>query len=161
PIVVGWEYHVTQRGHTQAEVFRRAADVETIYTSKDEKAVSEALKRNHVAVVYLGPLERKTYAGANLASFREWKNVLTPVYENPEVVIFAVKGAWTAGMPVTTIQPVLTPAGAGPVGAGAAESHQDPPGKFQQPRGAAFDAEGNAYVCDFVNNRIQKLDSNL
>src|SRR5205085_2492329 len=35
------------------------------------------------------------------------------------------------------------------------------PGQFHQPRGLAVDSQGNVYVADFDNHRIQKFTPNL
>ena len=69
PTVQGWEYHTQQRGHSQAETDRRKADVTAAYTSADEAVVKRILLRYHVALVAVGNLERRTYAGGNLARF--------------------------------------------------------------------------------------------
>ena len=163
PIVLGWDYHVYQRGHGWSEINRRKADVQTIYTSNDEKVVAAALARYHTALVYVGPLERRTYAGGNLANFRKWVALLTPLYENPAVTIFAVNGAFQGVVPVTTVDRVpetpdkVTPEG----GARATATALDRPGVLRQPRGLACDRDGNVFVADFGNCRIQKLDSGL
>ncbi|HKC25081.1 MAG TPA: DUF2298 domain-containing protein, partial [Thermoanaerobaculia bacterium] len=157
PIVIGWDYHVFQRGHSHAEIDKRKADVELIYTSDDEKAVAAALRRYHVALVYVGQLERGVYAGGNLASFRKWTDLMAPVYENPGVAIFAVNGAFAAGAPVETVEMVAEEKGAAP----EKEKKQDAAGRLSQPRGVASDKDGNIYVCDFGNNRIQKLGPKL
>jgi secreted PhoX family phosphatase len=31
------------------------------------------------------------------------------------------------------------------------------PGQFSNPWGIAFDSKGNLYVCDAMNNRVQKF----
>ena len=97
PTVQGWEYHTQQRGHSQAETERRKADVTAAYTSADEEAVRRILLRYHVALVAVGNLERRTYAGANLARFESWTDLLTPVYRNPEVGSFRGEGRLRAG----------------------------------------------------------------
>ena len=161
PIVVGWDYHVTQRGQTRADVERRKADVATLYGSPDRAAVEAVLKRYHVALVWVSALEQKTYGGDPAARFREWKDLLTPVYENPAVTIFAVRGSFQGGVPATTIEKVDLPPGTAVEAAPGAAPAQDPLGKVGQPRAAAVDAKGNVYVADFVNNRIQKFDPKL
>jgi YYY domain-containing protein len=93
PIVLGWDYHVFQRGHSWREIDARKADVRTIYTSPDESQVAAVLRRDRVSLLYVGPLERSTYDGANLANFERWRDLLTPVYRNAEVVIFRVTAA--------------------------------------------------------------------
>jgi len=160
PIVVGWDYHVTQRGHARADVERRKADVATLYGSPDRAAVEAVLKRYHVALVWVSALEQKTYGGDPAARFREWKDLLTPVYENPGVTIFAVKGNFR-GDASATIEQVEPPPGAPAEGASEPAPAQDPLGKVGQPRAAAVDAKGNIYVADFVNNRIQKFGPDL
>jgi YYY domain-containing protein len=157
PIVLGWDYHVFQRGHGWPEINRRKADVEKIYAADDEPSVAAALARYHVALVYDGPLEQKTYAGGNLANFKKWKTLLTPVYENPGVTIFAVNGTFSGAVPVTTVEqvPEETSAVSEPA------QPQDAKGVLRQPRGLACDRDGNVYVADFGNNRIQKFDSGL
>ena len=158
PIVLGWDYHVYQRGHGWGEINRRKADIQTIYTATDEATVSAALARYHGALVYDGPLERRTYSGGNLADFKRWTTLLTPLYDNGAVTIFAVNGAFTGAAPVTTVERVPeTPEAA----AGAAAPPQEPPGVLRQPRGLACDAAGNAYVADFGNCRIQEFDPRL
>ncbi|HQR45943.1 MAG TPA: DUF2298 domain-containing protein, partial [Thermoanaerobaculia bacterium] len=106
PTVIGWDYHVQQRSHSRAEVERRKADVETIYRTADRAKLEEILRRYRVALLYVGPLEQKTHAGGNLARFREWSDLLSPVYENPSVTVFAVKGIFAGSTPVLTIERV-------------------------------------------------------
>jgi DNA-binding beta-propeller fold protein YncE len=158
PVVLGWDYHVFQRGHLNAEIDRRKADVETIFTSRSQERVAAVLARYHVALVYVGPLERRTYGGANLANFRRWKELLTPLYENPAVQIFAVNGNFVGAIsaPVVEVVPENAETKAQP-----AAQQQDPPGILRQPRGVACDREGNVYVADFGNCRIQELGPDL
>jgi YYY domain-containing protein len=155
PTVVGWDYHVIQRSHTQADVNRRKADVKLIYTSDNQEQVRAALQRYHVALVFLGPLERRTYNGANFDLFKEWTNLLTPVYENDAVTIFAVHGIFKGAIAVTAVEQL-------PRVAGEVEPPpQEPEGQLHQPRGLAVDSKGAVFVCDFGNGRIQRFDRAL
>jgi len=158
PIVLGWDYHVYQRGHPWPEINRRKADVQAIYSARDEATVSSALARYHVALVYDGPLERRTYGDGNLAAFRRWTDLLTPVYDNGAVTIFAVNGAFAGGLPVTAVERV--PESREPSQAEPSRPN-DPPGVLREPRGIACDAAGNVYVADFGNARIQEFDPAL
>jgi len=154
PSVLGWDYHVHQRAQSWTDINRRKRDLEQLYTSSKKNVVSGILKKYHVALVYVGPVELRTYAGANLANFTKWEDLLTRIYQNAGVSIFAVTGQFSGVLPVTTIEEVPTE-GSEDVNAPA------PPGEFRQPRGAAVDSKGNVYVADFDNHRIQKFDSNL
>jgi len=151
PTVLGWAYHVFQRAHPWADINRRKADIETAYTDKNKEVVAAILERYHVALVFVGSLERRTYAGGNLDSFQQWKDILTPVYENEGVHIFAVNGRFQGAMPVHAIQAI-------PHLAAEPESRaQDADGRVHQPRGIAVSPSGAAVVADFGNHRIQEI----
>jgi YYY domain-containing protein len=152
PAVLGWDYHVYQRGHAQAEIDRRKEDVTAAYTSGDEAAVKRILSRTHVALVAVGNLERKTYAGGNLARFEAWTDLLTPVYRNPEIVLFAVKGVFSPG---AATAPVRVEELAATTRRAEVLPPADVPGRLRQPRGAASDGRGRVWVADFGNQRIQ------
>jgi YYY domain-containing protein len=157
PTVQGWEYHTQQRGHSQAETERRKADVTAAYTSDDEEVVKRILSRYHVALVAVGNLERRTYAGGNLTRFESWTDLLIPVYRNPEMVLFAVKGVFAPGAAAAPVRVEELPS--------ATQKEQAPlpppdaPGRVRQPRGAASDAAGRIWVADFGNQRVQLLGS--
>lgn len=154
PTVLGWGYHVFQRAHSWADINRRKADIELAYTSDNKDVVAAILQRYHVALLYVGPVERRTHAGGNLERFKEWNDLLTPVYENPGVTIFAVNGQFKGAMPVTTIETI-------PSVAGEEVRVPDAPGRVQQPRGLSVTPDGNVLVCDFGNNRIQLFGPDL
>jgi len=159
PTVLGWEYHTFQRGHSQAEIDRRKADVKTAYTALAEHDVAAVLRRYHVALVAVGPLERKTYGTGLRARFGEWTDLLTPVYRNPDVTLFAVKGVFNPGaaMPLVTVEELPRT----PPGEREAPPAQQPAGQVRQPRGLAADAKGRVFVADFGNERIQALNPDL
>jgi YYY domain-containing protein len=156
PTVLGWGYHVYQRAHSWNDINRRKADIQTAYTTDSPEALAEILDRYKVSLVYVGPIERRTYAGGNLERFSEWTDLLTPVYQNSGVTVFAVNGRFTGAIPVTAIEEV-TPAEPG------AEPPRAPdlPGTLSQPRGLAATPDGNIVVCDFGNNRIQEFGRDL
>ena len=159
PTVQGWEYHTQQRGHSQAETERRAGDVRTAYTSPDEATVRAILRRYHVALVVVGPLERRTYAGANLALFGEWTDLLSPVYRNTDVTVFAVRGVYAPGETAALVRVEELPSTPSAAPSAAPSSQQA--GQVQQPRGLAADAQGRLWVADFGNNRIQGFSEAL
>ncbi|MDX2166123.1 MAG: DUF2298 domain-containing protein [Deltaproteobacteria bacterium] len=152
PTVLGWDYHVHQRAHRWPDINKRKDDLKKLYTTENKQVAQDILRKYHVALVYVGPLERRTYAGANLTRFNEWSDLLTPVYSNAGVSIFAVQGQYAGAIPVTTIEQVpLVPEEE------AAAPPQGAPGQLSQPRGLALDKDGNVYVADFGNERIQKF----
>jgi len=78
PTVLGWRHHVRQRGASEAEVERRARDIETIYSTSN---VDEALGLLHaydVSYVVVSVIERGRYPRAGLLKF-ETRPDLFPV----------------------------------------------------------------------------------
>jgi YYY domain-containing protein len=155
PTVLGWDYHVHQRSHRWPDIRRRKADLEKLYTADSKDVVKGVLQRYNVALVYVGGVERRAYSGGNLANFKDWDDLLTPVYTNRGVHVFAVNGQFSGAMPVTTIEEVPQ------VAEGEELPVQDQEGVLKQPRGLAVDGQGNTYVADFGNDRIQVYDSTM
>jgi YYY domain-containing protein len=91
PIVIGWEYHVFQRGRRWNEIERRKQAVATIYTAVNREKIAAQLAYNHIDLVLFGERERALYGDAPRARFRSWPDLLTPIYENDTVTLFAVK----------------------------------------------------------------------
>ncbi len=156
PTVLGWSYHVFQRAHPWSYINQRKADIQLAYTTDSRDVAASILQKYSVSFVFVGSLERRTYAGGNLERFGQWTDLLTPVYQNPGVTVFAVKDRFAGTMPLTTVEEI-------PEIAGAAEPPraQDAPGSVQQPRGIAVKADGHVLVADFGNNRIQEFDKDL
>ncbi|HEV8267801.1 MAG TPA: DUF2298 domain-containing protein, partial [Thermoanaerobaculia bacterium] len=158
PALLGWDYHVYQRGRTWGEIERRKKDVATIYTAGDKAAVAEVLRRDRVGLVYVGPLERETYGAAGVAKLAKWTERLSPIYQNPGVTLFAVKGAsFEAAAPFVETIPGVNEEGLG----GETPRAQEPAGHLKEPRSLAIDGAGSVFVADFGNDRIQKLDSSF
>ncbi len=157
PTVLGWAYHVYQRAHSWNEINQRKADVQIAYTTDSKDTLQRILDRYRVSLVYVGPLERRTYAGGNLERFLEWRDVLTPIYQNEAVTIFAVNGRFAGSMPVTAIEEVERVEGEVP----EPPRMPDAPGVLSQPRGVAVSPQGEVIVCDFGNNRIQVFGPDL
>ena len=156
PTVLGWDYHLEQRAHPRSDIDRRRLDVRKLYTSLDRSEVERLLATYHVAIVYVGRLERQTY-GAGLGKFDAWSDAFQPVYRNPEVSIFAVPTNfhWDETAPV--VERTIPGAVPAPEEAPAPL----PVGELRQPRGVAVDRAGNVWVADFGNNRVQGFDSSL
>jgi YYY domain-containing protein len=151
PTVLGWEYHVHQRGQPWPGIAARRRALETLYTSTSESAVAAVLQQYHIGLVYVGDLERQTYKGANVANFRKWPDLLAPVFQSGDVVVFRVRGE-PSSTPPLTVASVAPAQSARPL---------DPGGRLRQPRGVAVDGHGTIYVVDFGNDRINVFNSKL
>jgi YYY domain-containing protein len=169
PTVLGWEYHVQQRGNPQEEIARRRAAVEAIYSNPRADAVEPLLRRYHVGYVYVGPVERKTYPRPGLAKFDASPSLFRLVYENPEVRIYRVVG----GDAEDVLEPEREELPAPESGAATEVSEPEQPpiiseiparGKppysgLKEPRGAAVDDRSRLWVADFGNSRLRLFDA--
>jgi YYY domain-containing protein len=61
PVVVGWEWHLQQRGQSQAEIAARFADLELLYSGADPVGRRAVLDLYRVRWIVLGDVERSTY----------------------------------------------------------------------------------------------------
>lgn len=59
--VVGWEWHLRQRGQSLGAIEKRVRDLNTIYAGVDFVERGRALERYGVDWIVLGDLERETY----------------------------------------------------------------------------------------------------
>jgi YYY domain-containing protein len=160
PIVLGWDYHVFQRGQSRGAIELRKLAVREIYTSEDRETVERVLRRYRVALVFVGALERTTYGTGIARRFAAWPDLLQPVFSDRGVTIYAVAGAFQAQERPTAASEAPS-AEALPAGTPEATYTQDPLGVLRQPRGLAVTADGDAYVADFGNDRIQRFDAGL
>jgi YYY domain-containing protein len=168
PTVLGWEYHVQQRGNPQTEIADRAAAVKQIYSAPALSGAEVLLRRYHVAYVYVGWLERQTYPAAGLAKFDKDKSAFELAYENRESRIYRVAGSESQDVLVPTHEKVELPAGAAapdtePEEAPdiAAQPRPDvaPFGLLREPRDAAVDDRGRIWIADFGNSRLRVYDA--
>jgi YYY domain-containing protein len=70
PIVLGWEYHVQQRGLSAREVVSRKQAIGDIYTSADEGYVGRLLEEYRVDFLIVGEQEREAYGEDIVARFK-------------------------------------------------------------------------------------------
>ena len=155
PTVLGWDYHVHQRAHRWPDIRRRKRDLETLYTTDKLETAKGILNRYNVALLYVGSVERRAHAGGNLTNFKKWDTLLTPIYTNRGAHLFAVNGQFSGAMPITTIEEVPQ------VNEEEEVLIQDREGKLRQPRGLTVDPNGNIFVTDFGNDRIQMFDPTM
>ncbi len=62
PTVLGWHYHLMQRGQTQLEISNRSKDLENLFSGQDQHARRAVLDRYQVRWLVVGDLERERYA---------------------------------------------------------------------------------------------------
>ena len=61
PTVVGWEWHLKQRGQSSEEIAARVADLETLYAGADRGTRRAVLDRYRVGWIALADVERERY----------------------------------------------------------------------------------------------------
>ncbi len=169
PTVLGWDYHVKQRGNSESEIEARRAAVQAIYANPEPARVAGLLKRYRVGYVYVGWLEKKTYPAAGLQKFRNDPAGFELVYENPETQIYRVAGgpAQDEIVPTRESLPAAAP-GAAPAAqdepeerpaiAEKADAGTPPFGNLREPRGAAVDGQGRLWIADFGHSRLRVFD---
>ena len=54
PIVLGWDYHVSQRAQRWPDINKRKDDLKKLYTTDSEQVAAEILRKYHIALVYVG-----------------------------------------------------------------------------------------------------------
>ena len=79
PTVVGWDWHLRQRGQSPEEIAARFADLETLYSGADRSARRAVLDRYRVGWVALAGVERERYG----------VDTVDPLQKVPGVSVFA------------------------------------------------------------------------
>ncbi|MEO8189168.1 MAG: DUF2298 domain-containing protein [Acidobacteriota bacterium] len=173
PTVLGWDYHVQQRGNPPAQVEARRGAVQEIYSNPKAAAVEGLLRRYHVGYVYVGSLERKTYPAAGIAKFRTAKDLFQVAYENPEAAVYRVAGGDSQDVvaPERETLPVPAAEAAGSAAATDVEPEEGPEiaqsaaegsapwERLKEPRGAAVDSEERVWIADFGHSRLRVFDA--
>ncbi|MFY9552390.1 MAG: DUF2298 domain-containing protein, partial [Thermoanaerobaculia bacterium] len=168
PTVLGWDYHVKQRGNPETEIQARKDAVRRIYEATDAAHVEPILRRYHVAYVYDGWLERQTYSPAGLRKFAEAKNLFSPVYENPQTRIYSVIGGDSddvVAAPTREPLPEPTPGGEqlepeeSPTIRKKADGGDPAFSGLKEPRGAAVDGQSRIWIADFGHSRLRLFDA--
>ena len=100
PTVIGWEWHLKQRGQSEAEIAARFADLEVLYGGKDPEARRAVLDRYDVAWVVLGDIERQRYALPNPDPLAGVPGLLRFAEHDGAVLYRVMPRDFLAGMPV-------------------------------------------------------------
>ncbi|MCX6357132.1 MAG: DUF2298 domain-containing protein, partial [Candidatus Aureabacteria bacterium] len=161
PSVLGWWSHVDQRGYAFRDVRRN--DLNKFYKSTDPRELQGIIDKYGISLVYIGPTERRMQTPEQIAKFDAMPDLFTPVFKNGDVAIYQTRyfvkeggQAVPAGPPGVPAPPAIpTPIPRANLLGGA---QGDAAGEYNEPRGIAVDTEGNVYIADFRNYRIQKFD---
>jgi YYY domain-containing protein len=170
PTVLGWEYHVQQRGNPPEEIARRRSAVQAIYSNPGADSIEGLLRQYHVGYVYVGPLERRTYPRTGLAKFDTAKQLFALAYENPQVRIYRVSGGDTEDVIEPKREELPTPAAAAqstevvepeesPILSDTPAPGRPPFSELKEPRDAAVDGQGRIWVADFGHSRLRLYDA--
>jgi len=89
PTVFGWYTHEQlwksspdrTNDFVVEQLNSRAADIETIYTSQDERLVKELIQKYNISYIYVGPLEEEKYRYINHDLIKSMGDI---VFENPD-----------------------------------------------------------------------------
>jgi uncharacterized membrane protein len=94
PTLLGWDFHEIQwRGSSVIPLEdERKRDIDSIYRSIDIKATQALLAKDGVTFVYVGPMEQQVY-GQDQAGLSKFGQFMDPVFKNPGVTIYKVRGA--------------------------------------------------------------------
>jgi uncharacterized membrane protein len=91
PTVVGWPYHLQQQGRNPEAIAQRARDVRTFFDTTDLALAGRILDRYAIDFVFVGRLERETYAESGLAKLDAWSR-LEPIFTRGAVTIYGRPG---------------------------------------------------------------------
>ena len=91
PTVMGWDYHVMQRGIPGKEIEARKANVAKIYQTLNPIEALSLLKQYKVKIVVIGELERKTYPSGGLDKFAGMTQNLFPIFQEGRTVAYELR----------------------------------------------------------------------
>jgi len=199
PTVLGWWSHVDQREYVLRKSRRKGRrdrpvdytrikrDIVSMYESGDIEEVLKLLGTYHVEYIFVGPTERQEYPAFGLEKFKEMSAFMTPVYSNPNVVIYRVNDY---GHGVDLSDAVANNSNLAELRERMKKKEEEERlareveerereermmnqaprnlfrgiqgkarGMFQEPRSLAIAPDGSIYVADFRNHRVQKFDA--
>jgi uncharacterized membrane protein len=96
PTILGWSYHVEQRGTSHASVRERSEAIKAIYSTTDIDIAITYLKLFAVKYVFIGTEELRLYnegkyAQAGLQKFKERSDLFKQVFRSGRVVVYQVQ----------------------------------------------------------------------
>lgn len=79
PTVLGWEYHVLQRGLSYQDLMERKTAVREIYTGYDMDTTRDLLQRMGVDLIVVSTAERELYGAGDIEKFDRHPELFIPV----------------------------------------------------------------------------------
>ncbi len=149
PTIVGWDYHVFQRGKPRPAIEKRIADVHALFSSS-ETAASRVLSTYGTRFVVVGQEERAGPGGGE--GLRRLPGLLTPAFSSPKLTLYRVRmgprlgntlGARASIASVATFEAPAEPA------------------NLAEPRGVACGPDGRIWIADFGHDRIVRFEPGL
>lgn len=199
PTVLGWWSHVDQREYLvrrnrgknrkdrEIDTGKIKRDIVTMYNSADIETVLSLLGQYRVQYIFVGPTEKSEYEELGLEKFRQMSSFMTPVYTNPDVVIYRVNDYGHGVDLSATIQDnealmklqqelkmreeeAMETQKKAEIERERRMMEQPPRpllqgsqgkarGMFEEPRSLGVAPDGTVYVADFRNHRVQKYSS--
>ncbi len=90
PTVIGWDYHLLQRGQPRPELDRRILEVARLYDPLSLHDLPAVLSRHEVRWVVSGAEEVEAYGEGHRALFRAFPGLLVPAFESGGVTLYRV-----------------------------------------------------------------------
>lgn len=117
PTVLGWDYHLTQRGKSWAAIDQRKEDLRTLYTAQTAEQAAAVLRRYQVRYVVSGPVEQRAYLGEKSPSFDSFEGLLRPVFRKGGTTLYEVSRSWrppAEALPIEKVPAEAVQGGADP-----------------------------------------------
>ena len=94
PTVLGWDYHVHQRGLSEEDIQKRKQDIQTFYSTTDTAIAAEILDRYRIELVVVGAVERDDYQRGiynrnGVKKFRDTPSLFRPIFRSGVVTLYA------------------------------------------------------------------------
>ncbi len=146
PTVVGWEWHLQQRGQSAVEIAARSEDLRTLYSGQDQRARRAVLDRYDVRWVVFSDLERQRYDVTADDPLFGVPGVVK-VAENGGAILYQVRRV--ANLPPLVVPAMQLPKGASVIG-------ELPETPRETLRSLALDSSGA--VATLPDGRVVGLD---
>ncbi|RIL03995.1 MAG: hypothetical protein DCC75_12690 [Proteobacteria bacterium] len=90
PSLLGWEYHVIQRGLNHAQAVQRKDDIHAIYSSAEPYLAYQAAQRNNVDFIVVSNIEKNTYPAAGIAKFERAPELFPVLFRQGDVRVYGI-----------------------------------------------------------------------